>query len=156
MCAGCCGVVDLSPCCQTSGIIFWGKQGLRLLLLSISDYFFHVSMGLLTVQSQLWDCHQCVLQRRAARPWCVVSAIPLFPFLLRVLTAPRTGTTLCKPPQSWQYTQGLNFQAQFFLTVHHCTLPLALSFLGNSFFVEINLFGQRFSLWPLGLFSRVS
>ena len=62
----CCGVVDISPHCQTSGAIFWGKGGLRLLCVSISDCLFHVSMGLPTVLSQLWDCRQCMLQRRAA------------------------------------------------------------------------------------------
>lgn len=109
-----------------------------------------MSMAMPTVLSQLWDCHQCLLQRRAARPQHMSSLLLPFPCLLRVVTASLHWGQFV---QSQRYTQTLTFWVWLLLTIDDCTLCLTFSFLGNSFFMEVNLFDQRLLLLLFGLFS---
>lgn len=125
-----------------------------MVCVSVSDCLLLVSMRLPRVLSQIWDCHQCTLQRRTAGPQHVSSALLLFPFLLMAATAPCTGAVPCKP-LSVLVTQ-LGDEFLHTAAPNHQSLRAASnSFLGNSFFMEINLFGQGCSLVLFGLFSRV-
>lgn len=116
-----------------------------MVCVSVSDCLLLVNMRLPSILSQLWDCHQCTLQRRTAGPQHVSSALLLFPFLLIAATAPCTGAVLCKPLSVLVTQSGDEFL--------HTAAPnpqslraASNSFLGNSFLMEINLFGQGCSL----------
>lgn len=123
---------------------------LRLICVSVSDYLFYMIMG--CAPSSGTAIRACCRGGQPARgKWALLSCS--FLFFWGHWPPPCTGAIMCKPHSVPVMHSGSDFWARLVLTADHCTLPLTLSFLGNSFFMEINLFGQRFLLLPFVLFS---